>query len=195
MLSLKLIAEKNGKASRILSDYDQGKTNALTCLQWSKEGTLGEWRLAHVVWSNRRATVARNSGSDRKVSEHTRHRSLLCKGLHSHRPVRGSTAKGVFNGHVDISSGPQSNGRRWSGLMNPIFFYIIWMACGMCIAYLGKRWYQDAGKKASRQRHCAALSSGCFGSKRGTYLILGGYNVMTRAETTNRLIGTNRLWN
>ncbi|ROK23398.1 hypothetical protein DPX16_16442, partial [Anabarilius grahami] len=52
----------------------------------------GERRLARVVRSNRRATVAQiaqevNAGSDRKVSEYTVHRSLLRMGLHSHRPV------------------------------------------------------------------------------------------------------------
>ena len=53
----------------------------------------GERRLALVVRSNRRATVAQiaqevNAGSDRKVSEYTVHRSLLRMGLHSRRPVR-----------------------------------------------------------------------------------------------------------
>ena len=53
----------------------------------------GEQRLACVVRSNRRATVAQiaqeiNAGSDRKVSENTVHRSLLRMGLHSCRPVR-----------------------------------------------------------------------------------------------------------
>ncbi|ROL53780.1 hypothetical protein DPX16_9480 [Anabarilius grahami] len=53
----------------------------------------GERRLARVVQSNRRATVAKNAqevnaGSDRKVSEYTVHHSLLRMGLHSRRPVR-----------------------------------------------------------------------------------------------------------
>ncbi|TMZ23716.1 hypothetical protein EMF65_34440 [Klebsiella pneumoniae] len=77
--------------------------------KWSKEGTVvnrrqghgrprlidarGERRLACVVRSNRRATVAQiaqevNAGSDRKVSEYTVHHSLLHMGLHSCRPVR-----------------------------------------------------------------------------------------------------------
>jgi len=76
--------------------------------KWSKEGTVvnrrqghgrprlidarGERRLARVVRSNRRATVAQiaqevNAGSDRKVSEYTVHHSLLHMGLHSCRPV------------------------------------------------------------------------------------------------------------
>ncbi|ROL44000.1 hypothetical protein DPX16_10284 [Anabarilius grahami] len=73
----------------------------------SKEGTVvnrrhgrprlndarGERRLARVVRSNRRATVAQiaqevNAGSDRKVSEYTVHHSLLRMGLDSCRPVR-----------------------------------------------------------------------------------------------------------
>ena len=77
--------------------------------KWSKEGTVvnrrqghgrprlidarGERRLARVVRSNRRATVAQiaqevNAGSDRKVSEYTVHHSFLHMGLHSCRPVR-----------------------------------------------------------------------------------------------------------
>ena len=66
--------------------------------KWSKEGTgeptgsdprlidaRGERRLARVVRSNRRATGAQtaekvNAGSDRKVSEHTEHLSLLRMG-------------------------------------------------------------------------------------------------------------------
>ncbi|ROL55025.1 hypothetical protein DPX16_20286 [Anabarilius grahami] len=91
----------------------------------------GERRLAREVRSNRRATVAQivqevNAGSDRKVSEYTVHRSLLRMG------------------HVSIRTGPRSNGRRWPGLMNHVFFYITWMAGGVCIAYLGNTWHQDA---------------------------------------------------
>uniref|UniRef100_A0AAQ5X0U1 Transposase Tc1-like domain-containing protein n=1 Tax=Amphiprion ocellaris TaxID=80972 RepID=A0AAQ5X0U1_AMPOC len=76
--------------------------------KWSKEGRVvnrrqghgrprlidarGERRLARVVQSNRRATVAQiakevNAGFDRKVSEYTVHRSLLRMGLHKRRPV------------------------------------------------------------------------------------------------------------
>ena len=77
--------------------------------KWSKEGAVVSWpqgherprltdacgerRLAHVVQSNRQATVAQiaeevNAGSDRKVSEYTAHHSLLRMELHSQRPVR-----------------------------------------------------------------------------------------------------------
>uniref|UniRef100_A0A3Q3JTD4 Transposase Tc1-like domain-containing protein n=1 Tax=Monopterus albus TaxID=43700 RepID=A0A3Q3JTD4_MONAL len=80
-----------------------------TYQQWSKEGqpvnrrqghgrprlidARGEGRLVRLVQSHRRATVAQiseklNADSDRKVSEHTVHRSLLRMGLCSRRPVR-----------------------------------------------------------------------------------------------------------
>lgn len=80
-----------------------------TYQKWSKEGqpvnrrqghgrprlidARGERRLARVVQSHRRATVAQitekvNAGSDRKVSEHTVHRSLLRLGLRRCRPLR-----------------------------------------------------------------------------------------------------------
>ena len=80
-----------------------------TYQKWSKEGqpvnrrqghgrprlidARGERRLARLVRSHRRATVAQiaekvNAGYDRKVSEHTVHRSLLRMGLRSRRPVR-----------------------------------------------------------------------------------------------------------
>lgn len=80
----------------------------LTYQKWSKEGQPvnrrqghgrprlidadGEQKLAHVVQSSK-ATVAQiaekvNAESNRKVSEHTVHRSLLRMGLHRRRPVR-----------------------------------------------------------------------------------------------------------
>lgn len=62
----------------------------------SERVTCEEGRLAHVVWTQRRVTVAQtaekvNSGSDRKVSEFTEHCSLLCVAVHSRRPVRMAT--------------------------------------------------------------------------------------------------------
>ncbi|KAM9476718.1 uncharacterized protein Hap1MRO34_009737 isoform 1-T6 [Clarias gariepinus] len=80
-----------------------------TYQKWSKEGqpvnrrlghgrprlidARGERRLARLVRSHRRATVAQiaervNAGFDRKVSEHTVHRSLLRMGLRNRRPGR-----------------------------------------------------------------------------------------------------------
>lgn len=50
------------------------------------------------------------------------------------RPL--STAKSTNYGHVSSRTGPWSNGRRWSGLMNPIFFHITWMASCAWVAYL-----------------------------------------------------------
>ena len=41
-------------------------------------------------------------------------------------------------------NGLSGNGRRWLGLINHVFFYIMWMAGCVCIVYLGKRWHQDA---------------------------------------------------
>lgn len=32
------------------------------------------------------------------------------------------------DGHVSIRTGPQSSGRRWSALISPLFFYILWSA-------------------------------------------------------------------
>ncbi len=67
-----------------------------------------------------------------------------------------STVESANNGCVSIRAGPQSNGIRWPGLINHVFFYITWMA--MCVSYLGKTWHQDAlVKKASGQRQCDAL--------------------------------------
>ena len=40
------------------------------------------------------------------------------------------------NGHVSIRTGPQGHEKSWPGLMNYVFFYIMWMARCVCIAYL-----------------------------------------------------------
>ena len=68
---------------------------------WNGDRVIGSQGLSmHVgsegwpMWfrANRWATVAQiaevNAGSDKKVSEYTVHRRLLCMGLHSHRPAR-----------------------------------------------------------------------------------------------------------
>ncbi len=108
----------------------------------------GERRLAFVVQSNRRAAVAQiaqevNAVSDGKVSEYTVHCSLMCMGLNSQCwPL--STAESGNSGHMSIRTGPQSNGRRWPGLMNHVFFYIMWMAGCVCVLYLGNTWHQEA---------------------------------------------------
>lgn len=49
----------------------------------------GERRLAHLVWSSRKAIVAHIAEKlDRRVSGHTEHFNLLCTGMCSHRSVR-----------------------------------------------------------------------------------------------------------
>lgn len=77
------------------------------------------------------------AGSDRPVSGYTEHCNFLCMMLHSHRAVSPlSTAKSTNYGHVSSRTGPWRNGRRWSGLMNPIFFHITWMVSCVRVAYL-----------------------------------------------------------
>ncbi|KAK3509510.1 hypothetical protein QTP70_035168 [Hemibagrus guttatus] len=71
-------------------------------------------------------------------------------GLHSHRPVRVPM---LTPGHVSIRTGPWSNGRRWPGLMNDIF----WIAGWVCIAYLGNTWHQDGKKQNNAPCHKAQM--------------------------------------
>ena len=114
----------------------------------------GEQRLARMVRSNRWATVAQiseevNVGSDRKVSEHTVHRSLLRMGMHNRRPVRVPMLTPVHRREhqqwtCEHQNWTTEQRKRWPGLMNHIFFYITWMARCVCVAYLGDTWYQDA---------------------------------------------------
>lgn len=73
-----------------------------------------EQKLAHLVQSHRRATVAQitetfNAGCDWQLSEHKVHCSLLRMGL---RSLRLSHAVLCPEGSF-IKSGPGSNGRRW----------------------------------------------------------------------------------
>lgn len=77
--------------------------------QWSEEGQTTNWqqgvgpprlivprgqqRLSHLVRANRSSTVAQvtqnfNDGYGRNVLQHPVHRTLLCMGLCSHRPIR-----------------------------------------------------------------------------------------------------------
>ena len=149
--------------------------------KWSKEGTLvnpgqshglprlidacGEWRLAHVS-PNSWATVAQiaeeiDAGSDRKVSGYTVHRSLLRVGCtaadQSGCPCWPlSTAN---NGHMSIGTGRWRNGRRWPGLMNHVFFYIMWMQVWVRVCRLpGKHM-----APRSQQRQCGALGNVLLG--------------------------------
>ena len=52
-----------------------------------------------------------------------------------------STTKIANNRHMSIITGPQSSGRSWPGLMNHVFFYIMWMAGCLCITHLGNTWH------------------------------------------------------
>ncbi|KAK3563425.1 hypothetical protein QTP86_028167 [Hemibagrus guttatus] len=56
---------------------------------------------------------------------------------------------------MSIRTGPLGNGRRWPGLMNPVFFYITWMS--LTWGTHGTRMHY--GKKASRRRQCPALDN------------------------------------
>ena len=142
----------------------------------------GERRLACVVRSNTQATDVQiaEEVKDRKVSEYTVHHSLLRMGLHSRRPVRVPmlipfTAESTINGHVSIRTGPWSNGRRWPGLRNLVFFYITWMA--RCMSVLswgthGTRLHHSASHclhwpafLASQRRQCDALGNALLGNQ------------------------------
>ena len=128
----------------------------------------GDRRLAHLVQSHRRATVAQiaekvNAGYDRQVSEHTVHCSLLRMGQCS--PYCTYTANSAKNGHVNIRNVPWSNGRRWPTLMNHVFFCILWMAGCLYVV----TWGRDSTrmhyrKKASLQRQGDALGNVLLGN-------------------------------
>lgn len=98
----------------------------------------GERRLAQLVWSHRRATVAQiveqvNAGCDMCYVVADRS-ECLCWTL--------STSESAYNGHACIRTGPLSNGRRWPGLMNQVPFTL----CGQSVwvSYLRNKWHQDA---------------------------------------------------
>lgn len=66
-----------------------------------------------------------------------------------------STAESAYNGQVRIRTGQWSNGRRWYGLKNHIFFNIIWTD-----GYMGNRWQRDAlWEEDKPARHCGALGN------------------------------------
>ena len=77
-----------------------------------------------------------------------------------------STVESANNGHMSIRTGPQSNGRRWSGLMNHVFYYIRWMAGCVCLSLTlgthGTRMHY--GKKASWRRQCDAFGNVLLGN-------------------------------
>lgn len=49
-----------------------------------------------------------------------------------------STVKSAYNGHASVETGPWSSGKRASGLMSPVFFYVTWMAVYVCFIYQGQ---------------------------------------------------------
>ena len=76
-----------------------------------------------------------------------------------------STAKSANNGHISIRTGPQSNARKWPGLISHIFFYMTWMTG--CVCHIpggthGTKMY--CGRKASRWRLCDALGNVLLGN-------------------------------
>lgn len=100
---------------------------------WSKEGQLlnwhqdrgcprvidehGEQRLACLVRSHKRATVA-------QLTEVNAGHSLQRMGLHSWAKWPLPTTENAYSGHVSIRIGPWSNVKTWPCLRNHIFFYI-----------------------------------------------------------------------
>lgn len=91
------IVKKSQPVQNISSTADSPSAVVSTYPKRSKEGQLVNWWQAHRrprlidFPSHRKVTEARNTkkvhaGSDRKVSEHTVHPSLLCMRLCSHRP-------------------------------------------------------------------------------------------------------------
>lgn len=76
------------------------------------------------------------------------HRFLLYTGLCSHRLIRVSLLTFVHcQNHLQKAYEHQhwtmEQWKRWPGLINHVFFFIMWMARCVCVAYLGKRWQQD----------------------------------------------------
>lgn len=112
----------------------------------------GERRLARVVWSHGRITVAQipekvNAGCGRNMSEDTVHCDLLFMEQCSHRPVRLATAEIAYNGHNSI----------WTGAMveGCLFWWVMFtvMLCGwpcMCVSFIGE-------EMAIWQRQCDIL--------------------------------------
>ena len=52
-------------------------------------------------------------------------------------------AKSDHSGRVSITTGPQSNGRRWAGLISHVFFHIMWIfPCPTRIHFFNKSFWQ-----------------------------------------------------
>ena len=54
------------------------------------------------------------------------------------------SAKSANNVHMRIGTRPQSDGKRWPGLMNHVFFDIMWIVWCVFVTYLGNTWHQNA---------------------------------------------------
>ena len=55
-------------------------------------------------------------------------------------PLMKAPAMGTWASELDQGAMEEV----WPDLMNHIFFHITWMSGGMCFAYLGNTWHQDA---------------------------------------------------
>ena len=81
---------------------------------WQGHGRLrlidacAEWRLAHLVQSNRRPTVAQIAKEVNAGSEYTVHRNLLHMGLHSCRPARVPMLTSVHHQKVKVAWSDES---------------------------------------------------------------------------------------
>ncbi|KAF7641348.1 hypothetical protein LDENG_00283840, partial [Lucifuga dentata] len=84
----------------------------------------------------------------------------------SERHADPSTTQSAYSeDHVKIRTGPWSNGRRWPGLMNQVFFDIMWTAGCVCVVYLEKRCTKmHYEKKVSWWRQCDDLGDVLLGN-------------------------------
>ena len=127
----------------------------------------GERRLARLVESNWPATVAQiteevNTGSDRKVSEYTVHRSLLHMGLHNPRLVSVPMLTPFYRLKCQHSMWASKLDQK-ARLFFCFFFYITWRTMCMYGSNLhGTRIHY--GKKASQWRQCDILGNVLLGN-------------------------------
>ena len=73
-----------------------------------------------------------------------------------------SIVESTNNGQLSIRTGPWSNGRRWPGLMNHVFFYIMSMAGLLTWGTNGTRMHYE--KKTNQQKQCDALGNVLLGN-------------------------------
>lgn len=96
------------------------------------------------------------AGSDREdVTTHSA--SLLTQDGVS-QPQTGQSVSSVPSNELVIIRSGLGHGLTVEGLVNHFFFYTVWVARCLCVAYKGKRWHQvHYWKKTFLQRQCAAL--------------------------------------